>query len=243
MVMISLFHEQQIPKPPAPLWHSITLAALIALPMLIRPGGHSILWAIREDTLLSYYVLFLMYLFYAAFAVFGFTLNGTDPIAFFRAQFPKNRSLWQDIILGLGVGFLGLTLSIAISLVVRMFAGIPPPSAIGREAIPDDALGFSAELIAGCAAGVNEELVYRGYFFQQISFWTRRFGLSLVLQSILFGLAHGPDYEPAQFFTAVGCGLLFGWVAFKRKSLVPGIIAHAWMNCIVYGVAFVLAHS
>jgi len=137
---------------------------------------------------------------------------------------------------------LGIALSIVASLLVRVVSG-PPASAIERDVIPKNGSGLVAELITGCVAGFSEEVVYRNYFFQQISFWTGRVGIGLVLQSILFGLAHGPDYELAEFFTAISCGLLFGWVAFKRKSLVPAIVAHAWLNCIIAVVTFILARS
>ena len=77
-----------------------------------------------------------------------------------------------------------------------------------------------------CTAGFVEEVVYRGYLQRQFAAWTQRPALALVLQALVFGLSHGYQGVAACARIAV-FGLLFGLVARWRRSLAPGMMAHA----------------
>lgn len=81
------------------------------------------------------------------------------------------------------------------------------------------------------AAGVCEEIVYRGYLQRQLWSLTRSLPAALVLQSMIFGLGHiYQGWKPA-LVTAV-YGLIFGLVAAGRRSIIPGAIAHAAVDII-----------
>ncbi len=79
------------------------------------------------------------------------------------------------------------------------------------------------------SAGFCEELVFRGYLQRQFGALARGRPAGVVLQAILFGVGHA--YEG---IGAVGkiilFGLLYGSVALWRRSLRPGMIAHAWSD-------------
>ena len=51
----------------------------------------------------------------------------------------------------------------------------------------------------------------------------------MLLQSILFGVSHGYQGIGAMLRISV-LALAFGFVAVIRRSLRPGIIAHAWTD-------------
>jgi uncharacterized protein len=75
------------------------------------------------------------------------------------------------------------------------------------------------------AAGVCEEIVYRGYLQRQLWSLTRSLWGALVLQAVIFGLAHVyQGWKPA--LVAAIYGLIFGVVAAWRRSIIPGAIAH-----------------
>ena len=79
------------------------------------------------------------------------------------------------------------------------------------------------------SAGICEELVFRGYFQRQFTAITRSASLALVLQAALFGIGHGYQGMEACVKIAifgVGFALLASW----RKSLRPGMLAHAWTD-------------
>ena len=83
-----------------------------------------------------------------------------------------------------------------------------------------------AWIAVSIAAGVCEEIVYRGYLQRQLWSLTRSLPAALVLQSVIFGLGHiYQGWKPA-LVTAI-YGLVFGLVATWRRSIVPGAIAHA----------------
>jgi membrane protease YdiL (CAAX protease family) len=83
-------------------------------------------------------------------------------------------------------------------------------------------------------AGFCEELVFRGYFQRQFQAWTRSPWIALVLQAALFGISHG--YQGAAACTRIAMyGALFGLLAHWRKSLRPGMLAHA-MTDILGGI-------
>ena len=81
-------------------------------------------------------------------------------------------------------------------------------------------------IFVSIAAGICEELVFRGYLQRQFWGLTRSLSLALLLQSLIFGFGHiYQGWKPA-LVTAI-YGLVFGLVAAWRRSIIPGAIAHA----------------
>jgi CAAX protease family protein len=76
------------------------------------------------------------------------------------------------------------------------------------------------------SAGFCEEIVFRGYFQRQIAAWTGSQTAAVILQGILFGILHG--YQGVAACARIACfGVLYGLVATWRRSLRPGMTAHA----------------
>lgn len=79
------------------------------------------------------------------------------------------------------------------------------------------------------SAGICEEVVYRGYLQRQFLALTGSSIIAVLAQAIIFGVGHA--YQGAkQVVVITVLGLLFGLLAWWRKSLRPGIIAHAWAD-------------
>jgi membrane protease YdiL (CAAX protease family) len=83
------------------------------------------------------------------------------------------------------------------------------------------------------SAGFCEELAFRGYLQKQFQAVTGSAALAVLFQALVFGVGH--------FYEGVGAaaritlfGVLFGLLAVWRKSLRPGMIAHAWSD--IFGV-------
>ena len=86
------------------------------------------------------------------------------------------------------------------------------------------------------SAGFCEEFVYRGYLQQQFEALTGSPFWALLLQALLFGVSHG--YQGARQVAVISVyGLLFGLLARWRRSLRPGMMAHAWTD-IAGGIVF-----
>ncbi|HEY3055529.1 MAG TPA: CPBP family intramembrane glutamic endopeptidase [Thermoanaerobaculia bacterium] len=84
-------------------------------------------------------------------------------------------------------------------------------------------------------AGVVEETVFRGYFQRQFAAWTQSVAAGVVLQAIIFGASHG--YQGVKPMIGISVyGAMFGLLAWWRRSLVPGMLAHLWTD--IYGGFF-----
>jgi membrane protease YdiL (CAAX protease family) len=99
--------------------------------------------------------------------------------------------------------------------------------------LPQGILQSLAWIPVALSAGCCEELAFRGYLQKQFQAITGSAGLAVLIQAIVFGIGHlyegvGPVARITLF------GVLFGLLALWRKSLRPGMIAHAWSD--IFGV-------
>ncbi|MCG7378181.1 CPBP family intramembrane metalloprotease [Paenibacillus sp. ACRSA] len=69
-----------------------------------------------------------------------------------------------------------------------------------------------------------EELLFRGLFFTTLS---SKYGpwWALIISSVVFGMLHGGVFIATSIF-----GLVFGYIFYKTKSLIPGILLHMIWN-------------
>ncbi len=80
-------------------------------------------------------------------------------------------------------------------------------------------------------AGFVEEVVYRGYLQRQLGAWIGNLGWGVVVSAIVFGLAHG--YQgPLSVVMITAYGALFGILAATTRTLLPGIVAHAFEDTV-----------
>lgn len=86
-------------------------------------------------------------------------------------------------------------------------------------------------LALSLSAGIVEEFVFRGYFQRQFGAWLGHPWLGVGAQAVLFGVTHG--YQGGLLIVRIVLlGLLFGVAARLRRSLVPGMTAHAGVDLI-----------
>lgn len=86
-------------------------------------------------------------------------------------------------------------------------------------------------LLVSVAAPFIEETFFRGAFFQAARL---RLGVApaIALTGLMFGLAHPVGI--AEAVTLASMGSVFAWLAYKRKSLAPGMVAHCMQNSFSY---------
>src|SRR5205823_4531206 len=84
-------------------------------------------------------------------------------------------------------------------------------------------------ITVSAAAGICEELVFRGYLQRQLWSLIGNLPAALLLQAFAFGIGHiYQGWKPA-LVTAI-YGLFLGLVAAWRRSIIPGAIAHAMVD-------------
>src|SRR5215813_10096989 len=93
-------------------------------------------------------------------------------------------------------------------------------------------------VLLSCVAGLVEEIIFRGYLQRQIGALAGNIYVGLAASAIIFGAGHG--YEGVRRMILIALyGAMFGLLALWRKSLRPGMIAHAWQDSFA-GIAFSL---
>jgi uncharacterized protein len=95
-----------------------------------------------------------------------------------------------------------------------------------RMLIPRTYAEMVVWVVLSVTAGFCEELIFRGYLQRQFLALTGNPAFAVVLQAIVFGVAHlYQGWKGALTITVYGG--LFGALAAWRKSLRPGMIQHA----------------
>ncbi len=92
---------------------------------------------------------------------------------------------------------------------------------------PRSNLDLAMWFCVSATAGFCEEIIFRGYLQRQFAVIGDSMVVGVLLSAVVFGASHG--YEGvARMILITIYGLMFGLLAWWRKSLRPGMIAHAW---------------
>ena len=90
-------------------------------------------------------------------------------------------------------------------------------------------------------AGFCEEIAFRGYLQKQFHALTGSIAIAVVLQGMVFGIAHGyQGWKNVVVITALG--LLYGVLAVWRRTLRVNMISHAWADAWEGWLKFILFH-
>ena len=136
------------------------------------------------------------------------------------------RSVALDLLLGL----LLLGLWLGVEYLFDNPGGTPSSPAVQRL-IVRNAADLPLWVLLALSAGFVEELVFRGYMQRQFAALLPSPWLGMAAQAVLFGVTHG--YQGALPVLRITVfGLIFGLAALGRRSLIPGMVAHAAVDVI-----------
>jgi uncharacterized protein len=140
-------------------------------------------------------------------------------------RWPTPQAVMKDIALGAGLW------AVWMGLMNAHVLGGGTNAAQGL--LPQGILESLAWIPLALSAGFCEELAFRGYLQKQFQAITGSVVWAVLIQAVVFGIGHlyegvGPVVRIMLF------GVLFGLLALWRKSLRPGMIAHAWSD--IFGV-------
>ncbi len=149
-------------------------------------------------------------------------------------------NLVQDIIWGIGGYAAALPLLYAASVISNwLFGGVqsPPHPVLAELAVTHSALYLMLMFIQlAILPPLSEELMFRGVFFRALNA-RMTIPAAVVLASILFALLH--PQLPLGFLGIFILGLIFNLLYLYRGSLIPGMVAHALNNGVIF-IFFVL---
>ena len=135
---------------------------------------------------------------------------------------PSWRAVLRD--LGLAIAYL-VAANIVLGILSSVLGLHPASSGFWKNLLPQTALEWTVFFLYTLTAGICEETIFRGYLQRQFTGWTGNAAAGIVLQGILFGAAHA--YQgPSQMILIAFDGCMFGSLAYWRKSLRPGMLAH-----------------
>jgi membrane protease YdiL (CAAX protease family) len=134
------------------------------------------------------------------------------------------RALLADLLLG-AILFAAL---IGAERLMDMLIGAGDGALVQRLLVRD-AMLVPLWIVLALSAGFVEEVTFRGYLQRQLGAWCRSPWLGVLLQAALFGVTHG--YQGGVLIARITMlALIFGAMALLRRSLVPGILAHAALD-------------
>jgi len=221
-------------EPIAPWWHTVLVLVPIAVGSIASAYQHGLpnanLPGISHR--LSSYVTVLFEEWLGVFLVW-FALRGKGLAlgSLVSGRWQTSRALFRD--LGLAIAFMVVAVPLVGVLAYLLGANSNPSLA---NITPKTVIELVVFVVLNASAGFGEELVFRGYLTRQFSAWTGKAAMGIALQGIAFGLAHG-FYSKAMIAVMMQ-GWLLGVLAYWRKSLRPGMLAHGLQDAVGGVVAF-----
>ena len=94
----------------------------------------------------------------------------------------------------------------------------------------------------GILAPLAEEVVFRGAILRTLMgiMSKKNHWVAIMISAAIFGVVHA---NLAQFVNALLMGLLLGWMYYRTKSLVPGILLHWVNNTMAYVLTNIMPQS
>jgi len=155
-----------------------------------------------------------------ALVLVGVRLHGSSLASVLGKRWRSMVEVLRDA--GIGVAF--LFASTMLGSVLAGHAGGQDRSVLSM--LPQSGLEVGMWIIVSLTAGVCEEAIYRGYLQRQFTALTKNVPLGIVLSACMFGIAHA--YQGfGRAMQIVLQGVMSGILAHWRKSVRPGMFAHA----------------
>ena len=81
--------------------------------------------------------------------------------------------------------------------------------------------------------GPAEEIFWRGFAQHRMM---QKFGeiKGLIITTAIYALVHIWAFNFMLFMAALICGIFWGWMYYKYKSVIPGIISHALWDAVIF---------
>ena len=221
-------------EPIAPWWHTVLVLVPIAIGSVASWYQHGLSNAHVPgiSSRLSSYITVLAQEWCVVFLIWlALRRRGLSMGSLVSGRWQTLGAFFRD--LGLAVGFLVVAVPLT-GVLVHLIGGDANSNV--ASITPKTVVELVGWLGLAATGGFCEELIFRGYLARQFSAWTGSRVFAIVLQGAVFGLAHG--YCGKVMAVIMVQGWLLGLLAYWRKSLRPGMLAHGLQDAIGGLVAF-----
>jgi membrane protease YdiL (CAAX protease family) len=208
----------------APRWHTlVVLLIVLGFSALAAVGTHlrSVNPSVQPQRLVVNYTFGLAVEWLTvAFVLYGVRLCNVS----FRALIGGRWNNWMAVLRDLGIAALiFLASNLALAILVH-FLQFDPGKSI-RGLLPRGGAEVALYLLLALTAGFCEEIIFRGYLQRQLTVMLGSPAAAIVGQGILFALFHGNQGWKFAVIIAT-YGWFLGALAYWRRSVRPGMIAH-----------------
>lgn len=160
-----------------------------------------------------------------AFVIWGVRRHGGALSAVLGDRWSGARELGRD--LGVAAVYWVVTL-IALAVISHLLGMNGLPDSV-RFLLPRGWLEIVLWVALSVTAGICEEAIFRGYLQRQFLALTQNAPAAIALGAVAFGAGHA--YQGARSAVLISLyGAMFGSLAHWRKTVRPGMIAHAWQD-------------
>lgn len=231
------------PKGARSAWHYLyTFAVVAGIVFMSFAGAHQQgQFAQRRGHVLFYALTMGTEVVLLGVAYLGMRLSRMRLREVVGGRWNSFEAFWLDVAVAFGFWIVSYLVLIGLALAMHQMN----PGAIdeGKKTIqllaPHGALELALWISMSVVAGFVEEIVFRGYFQLQFASLLRNVWAGMFASAAIFGLSHA--YEGRQRMLLIFVyGAMFGTLAILRKSLRPGMMAHAWHDSFE-GIILVIA--
>jgi membrane protease YdiL (CAAX protease family) len=226
-----------LPSPVAPAWHTALFVVVIVCFAALSARTQGQMIAHRGRVTVYLLTLAWEYLL-VGYVLWGARKKGVTLREIVGGKWKSPENLLIDVAIAFAFWIVAAGTLAALSFAL----GLASPSQVAQAKkqlgalLPQSGLELALWLVLSATAGFCEEIMFRGYLQQQFRAATRSTAAAIVLQAVVFGIAHA--YQGGRRIVLIAVyGALFGMLAAWRKSLRPGMIGHAMQDSFS-GIAF-----
>jgi uncharacterized protein len=216
----------------APLWHTVLIIAVLLLFSL--GGSHSQAQSVERHGRLALYISTILYEWaLVAFIWLGLRARRTSLREIIGGRWSTPEDALMDVAVAIGYWIVALMVLAALKFALGL-ATFNHAENVKQVQQIKQTFGFLVPqgtkenivfILLTLSAGFCEEVIYRGYLQRALAALSGSVAVGMVAQAILFGASHG--YQGAKNMTVIAIyGFMFGLLAYWRKSLRPGMMAH-----------------
>lgn len=213
----------------APAWHTVVLVSILAgfsfasarsanlTPVMSRYGRYA-----------GYVQVMILEWIMVVFVWYGIRRSGVRLRDLVGGKWSGIGAVIRDV--GIAVGFLIVVSGGILNAMSHLLKAVPNQAI--RNLLPRGHTEIALFLALAATAGFCEEVIFRGYLQRQFAAITRSATGGILVQALAFGTGH--LYQGWKYMAIIAVfGILFGLLAEWRRSLRPGMIAHALQDGVV----------
>jgi uncharacterized protein len=216
----------------APIWHTVLLVAVV---LLVSFGGSKAAHREYSGSKLPLYTWNILWqLLVVGYVWVGLRLRKTRLRDVVGGKWNTVEAFFLDVAIAAGFWFGSMIVLAALRYVMGILPKAQDLSEVKRTLgflLPQTTDELLLWMVVSLTAGICEEIIFRGYLQQQSRLITDSAWLGIVVSGIVFGAGHG--YQGLRMMIVIAVyGMMFGLLAHFRRSLRPGMMAHAWQDAL-----------